>query len=159
MLHYTAIIMGGTRGSNRSYIHLPTCGATFKIISTVEAWSEYVCHAIPNECLVVRFRSHRPAKLLRGCARVWVRETTRMYWNVLPSWPAFRASHELRIECSPQHTLPGQLYMLASLVAPSLCSFSASKRDTRFSVWCTQPSSHTRARILTHTYSRCIALP
>ena len=97
----TSIIMGGARGSAIPQLYTPTHFAVqstaLKIILPVAAWSEYACHAITNEGLVVRSRSCRPAKLLRGCAR--------MRWNVLPSWPASRASHELGIECSSQHTL------------------------------------------------------
>lgn len=97
----TSIIMGGARGSAIPQLYTPTHFAVqstaLKIILPVAAWSEYACHAITNEGLVVRSRSRRPAKLLRGCAR--------MRWNVLPSWPASRASHELGIECSSQHTL------------------------------------------------------
>lgn len=92
----TSIIMGGARGSAIPQLYTPTHFAVqstaLKIILPVAAWSEY---AWIYEGLVVR--SRRPAKLLRGCAR--------MRWNVLPSWPASRASHELGIECSSQHTL------------------------------------------------------
>ena len=102
----------GARGSAIPQLYTPTHFAVhstaLKIILSVGSWSEYACHANTNERLFVRSRSRRPAKLLRGCAR--------MRWNVLPSWPASRASHELGIECSSQHTLSAWMHWASERV-------------------------------------------